>query len=847
MNISVSLDGTQYQVKPDKIEIAKISKRIAKRPVNLSLEELASYVGNYGCSFCPAVFNNGERKSDAFNEMQIFALDFDSEVTFEMIRTRAEKYDLPIAFAYHTFSSTELSERFRVVFIHECPVSNAIAAKVILALLLEIFLDADRQCKDVSRMFLGGKGLICFQEEMFNIASLALQYQKYEYITNYSNYSRTIKGFAKKNKVALKGSYLEIDRASQLGRIEDFSEKPIYIIIGNDVKSSFFIKMASYQTDKRDDKVLNNQIRVKWSENEKKCALYRDFLNGGELEHNEKFLLLTNFVNIRGGRSKFLSYIKNRGEDLEDWSFYFGYAKSMGYKPQFCENGCKYCNYCNHKANMVLTIAEREKIQRLDDSKEYVSVEKVYAHIESCLKDAISEIRDGLYLIPAQTASGKTQAYCNLVQSLKNEKIIIAVPTNLLKQQVAEELHIREINAVVTPSIEEMKVPGELVDEVKYYYDIGISRMAAKVLRKFIIDHEKERSPEIIMAVQKCKEYLSFYSNITKFEYIVTTHARLLTLSEAELKGYTVIIDEDILLYLFKNIKKVSLKSVEKVLSLDHCPLALKTLLSQIKDTKDNVYKKVTPMSEEDVISEEDLYKYGISENVNDLVKASVYYKEKDGGVQYFYPKMLPKSKYIILSASLSPALYRQYFLGWYVKEYPKKEACYLGRLIQYSAYSMSRKDISKRGGKVIDSIKDICGYIPIITFKGMGEGYNEYGLHFGNTEGINAFTGKNIAVVGTPHNAETVYKLIAFHLGVHASDALHWQIIEYGGYKFGFTTYNNPMLREIQLYFIKSELEQSIGRARLLRFPSTVYLFSDFPCEQAELVQEEYIKKIEQ
>ncbi|MSS11310.1 hypothetical protein FYJ38_22080 [Clostridium sp. WB02_MRS01] len=847
MNVSVSLDGTQYQVKPDKIEMAKISIRIAKRPVNLPLEELASYVGNYGCSFCPAVFNNGERKSDAFSEMQIFALDFDSKVTFEMIRTRAEKYDLPIAFAYHTFSSTELSERFRVVFIHECPVNNAIAAKVILALLHEVFLDADGQCKDVSRIFLGGKGLIYFHEETFNIASLGLQYQKYEYITNYSNYSRKIKGFAKKNKVALNGSYLEIGRALQLGRIEDFSEKPIYIIIGNDVKSSFFIKMASYQTDKRDNKVLNDQIRVKWSENGKKCALYKDFLNGVELEHNEKFLLLTNFVNIRGGRSKFLSYIEKRGDNLKDWSFYFGYAKSMGYKPQLCENGCKYCNYCNHKANMLLTIAEREKIQRLDDSKGYVSVENVYAHIESCLKDAMSEIRDGLYLIPAQTAAGKTKAYCDLVQSLKNEKIIIAVPTNLLKQQVVEELHIRGINAVVTPSIDEMKVPEELVNEVKYYYDIGINRMAAKVLRKFIIDHEEERNPEIIMAVQKCKEYLSFYSNIKRFEYIVTTHARLLTLSDDDLKGYTVIIDEDILLYLFKNIKKVSLRTIEKVLCLDHCPLALKALLSQIKGTKDNTYKTVTPMSEEAIISEDDLYQYGISENVNDLVQASVYYKEKNGDIQYFCPKMLPKAKYIILSASLSPELYRQYFCGWYVKEYSKKEAYYLGRLIQYSAHSMSRKDIFKRGDKAMDSIKDICGDIPIITFSKMGKGFNEYELHFGNTEGINALTGKDIAVVGTPHYAETVYKLIAFHLGIDVSDALHWQIIKYRGYKFGFTTYNNPMLREIQLYFIKSELEQSIGRARLLRFPSTVYLFSDFPCEQAELVQEEYIKEIEQ
>ena len=847
MYINVSLDETEYQAKPDKIEMAKISKRIAKRPVKLSLEELASYVGNYGCSFCPAVFNNGVRKSDAFSEMQIFALDFDSEVTFEIIRTRAEKYDLPIAFAYHTFSSTDLSERFRVAFIHECPVSNANAAKVILALLIEIFPDADGQCKDVSRMFLGGKGLICYQEETFNIASLALQYQKYEYITNYSNYSRTIKGFAKRNNVALKGSYLEIERASQLGRIEDFSEEPIYIIIGNNVKSSFFIKMTSYQTDKRDNKVLNDQIRVKWSENEKKCALYKDFLNGGELEHNEKFLLLTNFVNIRGGRSKFLSYIENRGDDLEEWSFYFGYAKSMGYKPQSCENGCKYCNYCNHKANMLLTIAEREKIQRLDDSKRYVSVEKVYAHIESCLKDAMSEIRKGLYLIPAQTASGKTQAYCDLVKSLNNEKVIIAVPTNLLKQQVAEELHIRGIDAVVTPSIDEMNVPKELVDEVKYYYDIGISSMAAKVLRRFMIDHEDDMSPEIILTIQKCKEYLSFFSNITKFECIVTTHARIITFSEDELKNYTVIIDEDILLYFFKSIKKVSLKSVEKVLSWDNCPMALNALLSQIKDTEDNAYIKVRPMLEGAVISEKDIYKFGISENVNDLVQASVYFKEKNGEVHYFCPKTLPKAKYIILSASLSPELYREYFRGWYVKEYPRLIAQYSGGLLQYSAHSMSRKDISRRGFKVFETVKDICGDIPIITFKTLGQGYNKYNLHFGNTEGINAFTGKNIAVVGTPHNTEAVYKLIACHLGIDVCDALHWQIIEYGGYKFGFTTYNNPLLREIQLYFIKSELEQSIGRARLLRFPCTVYLFSDFPCEQAELIQDEYIKDIEQ
>lgn len=79
----------------------------------------------------------------------------------------------------------------------------------------------------------------------------------------------------------------------------------------------------------------------------------------------------------------------------------------------------------------------------------------------------------------------------------------------------------------------------------------------------------------------------------------------------------------------FKSIKRVSLKSVEKVLSWDHCPMALNALLSQIKDTKDNAYIKVRPMLEGAVISEEDIYKFGISENVNDLLQASVYFKEK--------------------------------------------------------------------------------------------------------------------------------------------------------------------------------------------------------------------------
>lgn len=54
--------------------------------------------------------------------------------------------------------------------------------------------------------------------------------------------------------------------------------------------------------------------------------------------------------------------------------------------------------------------------------------------------------------------------------------------------------------------------------------------------------------------------------------------------------------------------------------------------------------------------------------------------------------------------------------------------------------------------------------------------------------------------------------------------------------------TYRNMQLCEIQIYVIHSELEQCIGKSRLLRENAIVYVFLDFPCEQAEIIQEDYL-----
>jgi len=64
---------------------------------------------------------------------------------------------------------------------------------------------------------------------------------------------------------------------------------------------------------------------------------------------------------------------------------------------------------------------------------------------------------------------------------------------------------------------------------------------------------------------------------------------------------------------------------------------------------------------------------------------------------------------------------------------------------------------------------------------------------------------------------------------------------VDYNGYRFRFTTYDDEILRNIQFYMIESELEQAVGCARLLRCDCVVNLFSNFPLRQAEMKEFEY------
>lgn len=181
MMYKISLEPTKRKCKPDQRTIGHLTNVIGQYTVDLSLREIAVCVGSQGQSFCPAVFHAPKRCEDNYVQQQLFALDFDNGITFDEVKERADELHLAIAFAYHSFRSSEAQEKFRVIFVHEIVVDNAEVAKLIILLLIKIFPECDSRCKDVSRLFCGGKDLFYYDERepCFDIASLASLYQLY--------------------------------------------------------------------------------------------------------------------------------------------------------------------------------------------------------------------------------------------------------------------------------------------------------------------------------------------------------------------------------------------------------------------------------------------------------------------------------------------------------------------------------------------------------------------------------------------------------------------------------------------------------------------------------------------
>lgn len=852
-----------YSQKPAKGTAGAISKRVAEHIEDTTVQELAEQlVQPYGRTFSPAVFSDGQRKNNNWIEQQLFGLDFDEGISVSEVLERCKEYQLKPVFIYSTFSSNDSNNKFRVFFCHESTVTDYRIRTVIQYALHTMFKEADGQCKDGSRFFYGGKQLLYSDyKSRFNAVDLIRELCRYINDTDAAHAAREIKKYCESvgldmvngmPRILPSGGTIDASMDSEVKSISTkFGENewsPIYtmVLIEAPLKSPkmsydfFFSKSNKTHKTRTEGKpkkftVVNERIeREKLIEDfsfddlKESCKLWKEF-SGGEYwaYHNELTGIAMNLVAIKSGRKKFIESLEKAqfDYDINKWEYYCNYFAKTDYAPMQCDNFCPHVDTCEHSRNMIDQVKLTKGQVRVLSTPEAKTLEQAERELAETFSTALAAKDTNVYVIKAPTGIGKSKLY----ETVKN--VTIALPTHKLKEEIAERMTAAGNSFKMSPKLPE----DEHTENISYLYSVGSYMLANQLIRKLAKEN------------QEYADYIRQSKAIDNASgTVLTTHEKLLSLCE-RVSNDTIIVDEDIISSMMP-IATTTLKDLETLTKecqyIDTC-----TTLQSIKDYIDKTgeglvgdmpsYGEIKTSRLESIVSANK-----INTNVLGLLTCShfIKYTHNDEVVISFVNKRyLPETKKIImLSATANEFICRLVFgnrLHFIDIGYIENK----GKIEQYPQRSFSRSGM-RDDEKLKKLAKALTQSTPTITFKEHAGCFDNCVATFGATAGINAFSGQDIAVVGTPHVNPIVYLLFANALGRKprgcntAKNSMNYIKIKRNGFEFYFQTYNKEdILQEIQLYLIESELLQAIGRARALRNCCTVTVLSNLPVQGAE------------
>lgn len=152
--VPVMIDRTAYTSKPEGSLVGKIKASMVKNGVvYMTMVEVFDAL-TAGQSIIPAGLDGG-KSSENWREQSLFMVDFDSGISLVEARERYEDAGLPPAFAYHTFSHSDICEKFRLAFVVDDAVRNGSVRDKIMATLIALSGGADAKCTDRARYFNG--------------------------------------------------------------------------------------------------------------------------------------------------------------------------------------------------------------------------------------------------------------------------------------------------------------------------------------------------------------------------------------------------------------------------------------------------------------------------------------------------------------------------------------------------------------------------------------------------------------------------------------------------------------------------------------------------------------------
>lgn len=877
----------KFHKKPDNEVIAIVSTELVEK-AEMDIRDLANNVAN-GSSF-KCSYLDGTKTKDWISS-QLFGIDIDNTdediqmygyLSINDFIKLCERYNIMPLFMYKTLRSTNEREKFRAIFGTETEITDYRLQRLIQLTLMKIFPPCDKSCKDVTRLFLGGKELI--YENYENTISPLLIMNTYLDILkekDSKSFSRNAKKHCKELGLNMINGYPDMKLCHEKSAEPPLEPSIYYSGNGQCAPLEMFnfsvsssksknTELDCENLDKESTIYIINEVKeayilkdnFNFQKLEVNCRLYREFINGENwIDHNKYFGLATNLCRYEGGAKRLIAALDHYNYSDFEKINKVNTAKTVyskyNYSPFRCDTFCPYHTECSNTGDNIASMElYKGEIRKIHEPK-YEDLITVRSRTKEAIEFATCEKNSSrITIIKSPTAIGKSELYLDYVCTHNN--IGIAVPTHILGENIYQRYRSKTGNK--NDIIKTYKLDEKYPCTKKYnrLMKVGLFNEAKAQLSKFICNSSNTTKEYLENAVS----VLNNMDKVTSADKIIVTHAGMLHLDNANIK--TFFIDEDIFNTIVKTVD-CSLRDLSDIIFTNFDSQTEKALIKFKEEIEKADMNKVceTPTFERDYHGLDEVIhdcQSTLTTNIYDCIESRYFIKYRDHDniritmIKTDFGNMfLYNIKYIILSATADELICKKMFgeenVNFIDCGYVKPQ----GKIYLHSKFTASRNCLNNEENqeeklKYIES-KTNKNY-PTYTFKTSEEvfknrGFNIFG-HFGSSTGIDSLRGEKINVIGTPHLSPYVYALYAKVLDIkiftddpNGLGRMAFRTVKRNGYEFKFYTYidDNTQMQNLQFYLIESELLQAVGRARAnIEDSAEVHIFSNLPVPFCEL-----------
>jgi hypothetical protein len=799
----VTFHNEPVDSKPPKSKIGYISNRLTTQ-TGWTMNEILTYTTKpYSYTWCPSVYD-GYRSNSNWKGQRIFVLDFDSGVTPEDIINRFKVFDITPNIMYYSFSDTPQLRKFRLILILDRMLLDSEQAAFIRENLVEIFPESDQKCKDAARMYFGGT-----HGEVVNDAIIPL-----EYLVHFISINSITKDKNQTRKIAEKKVILY-----NIYKDTPISAKSYDINIDDTTSPTGLPENISTNT------YLENVKKNDFDYNKakQKVRIFKEFIDGKRLTHNELFGLATSLAWTKGGlklmKDTMVRYNENGTTDYTQHNLnILPYVRLMGYKPQWL---VKYSPYPeDHEySNLISAVREPRGIIEIIEPKQKLERSDAEKIMRETAEKVFKEQNNRIIIIKSSTGLGKTELLTEFTGGT------LAFPTHELIDELKSRIKVNYTSTPQLPTFFEKS----LNERIGYMYKAGLNKEVYKLIKS--ISSDKYGYLYQINDVKLANEYITSNNKaLASTSTVLTTHVRALY---NDFKHKTIIFDEDPLDSLIE-IKKLDTKDLFAVNSGQNKQDATAEALQYIQKQTPGIISKTPRFAVNIDLLIKSILWADASSNVIQFFSSDYFVRDTRFNhlVHYVTHRKLPDNKKVIIMSATAPVeIYKQLY-GERVEVVDIANVKNQGYIEQFTTKSYSRTSLSKND---LTKLKEQFNGKPVITFNTLSDKVNGEAMHihFGNCDGLDKLKGQDIVVLGTPHLNNIVYHLYATVMGIDLQQIdleMKYQKIDWKGFRFMFMAYNNEELRKIQLSLIESELIQAVGRARTLRTDAKVEVYSNLP-----------------